>query len=155
MLLWESQTSNFVKKKHKWKNSWVKTFCLLRHCDRRLPPTIFNFLSCHLSLILKINFHFCCFLHIYCNFPLITLSEYLKLCQKNQFQKNSKFWIWIFELKCNYFWEFLSGRFTWIIWIFAPKIMILFKDRFKKVENCWILTVFGVKIQILIEINAS
>ena len=74
---------------------------------------------------------------------IITVQKWLKkshftthkisnCVQKFNFQKNSKFRIWIFELKSNDFWEFLNGRFTWIILIFAPKIMILFKNRIYK-----------------------
>ena len=33
----------------------------------------------------------------------------------------TKLWIWIFELKIKDFLGFLNARFTWIIWIFAPK----------------------------------
>ena len=68
-------------------------------------------------------------------------------------KKNSKLLIWFFELKD--FWGYWNVRFTGIIWIFAPKIVILCKYRINNNWKCWILTIFGVKIQILIEINVS
>ena len=59
-----------------------------------------------------------------------TLLENQKICPKIQF--SGKFWIWIFTLKSHTFWESLKGKITWIIWIFAPKIMILIKNRIIK-----------------------
>ena len=58
-----------------------------------------------------------------------TLLENLKLCPKIQFSKKFKFWIWIFELRINDFWEYFNVRLTWIFWIIEPKIVILFKSR--------------------------
>ena len=55
-----------------------------------------------------------------------TLLENLKLCTKFNFQKkdpNSEFEF------LNDFLRILNAIFTWIIWIFAPKIVILFKYR--------------------------
>ena len=52
-------------------------------------------------------------------------------------------WIWIFVPKYFNFVNFLNARFAWIIWIFAPKIVISCKC-----TESTILTIFGVKIQI-------
>ena len=46
---------------------------------------------------------------------------------------------WTVELKYNVVWEFLNVRFFWIIWVFAPKILILCNC---KIINDWILQNF-------------
>ena len=65
--------------------------------------------------------------------------------ENSNFRKNLKFWI--FKLKSHDFWGFLKEKFTWIIWIFRAK-----KSWFRsKIENNWILTIFGAKISNLME----
>ena len=84
------------------------------------------------------------------NWPQYHTVRKSEIMSKNSiFRKiqNSEFEF--FELKRNDFWEYLNVRFTWILWIFAPKIVILCKYRINNNWKCWILTIFGVKIRIL------
>ena len=110
-------------------------------------------LSCFFSVLVSIvvdSYHsfLCKVLKKMKKSHFITLLENLKLFSKIQFSEKLKILNLNFELKSN---DFLNVRFTWIIWIFAPKIVIWFI----KVENGWILTFFRVKIQSLAELNVS
>ena len=73
--------------------------------------------------------------------------------EKLNFQKITKLWILIFDLKNQLFLNIFNGKNILIVWILAPKIVILFKNRINK--NCPIMTFFGAKIQILTEINSE
>ena len=66
-----------------------------------------------------------------------TLLEIIKLCPKIQFSEKFK------VVNLNDFWEFLNARVALIIWIFAPKIVILRKYRINNklklsnLDNFW------------------
>ena len=79
---------------------------------------------------------------------LNTLSEHYKLCPKIKFSEKYKIVnLLFFGWKSMIFWEFLNAKITWKIWIFAPKIVILFKIRINKISKLFNPTVFGAKIQ--------
>ena len=67
--------------------------------------------------------------------------------------KNDKLLNQNFCWKSHDFCESLNGKITRKILNFCAKIVILLKNIIFK--NCWILIFFGVKFQILIEINGS
>ena len=56
-------------------------------------------------------------------------SKITNYAWKSNIQENSNFWMLIFKLKRPwFFFEFLKEENTWIIWFFAPKILILIKN---------------------------
>ena len=89
-------------------------------------------------------------------YSISTLLDNLKLYPKIQFSKKIQYCQLEFWANKQWYWEiFLNATSTWIIWIFAPKSWFCVSTESTITENCWILTIFGVKIQNLLEINMS
>ena len=88
-------------------------------------------------------------------YSISTLLDNLKLYPKIQFSKKISIVNLNFEVISNDIGKFLNATSTWIIWIFAPKSWFCVSTESTITENCWILTIVGVKSQNLKKINAS
>ena len=127
----QRQPYMFHELKNRWKRTWQ--FLMKKHL-------LFHFMISNLNKKFLVQ---------------TTLLENLKLCPNIQFSEKFKIAKWNLWAKNKWLWKMLNARFTWIICIFAPKIVILRKYRINNNRKCWTLTVFSVKIQILIEIIVS